>query len=427
MTKISQTQLKKIGKIPDSWSVVPLQDLVDESQLGTGDRGCDQEDSIPLLKMGNIQWGGLELNHVEQIGADKIPKHMLLKNGDLLFNNRNTPQLVGKAAVWHKEFPKATYDNNILRMRLKRDVMADFLCIQMTFGRGRSRLSSLAAGSTSVAAIYWKDVANYAVLLPPMVEQAQIVAILGKWDRAYNLTENVISAKQELRIGLAQRLLTGKKRFPKFVENNGFQKTRYGRIPKDWGYLYIGEIAQHISEKNKYNKDLAVLSCTKHQGLVDSLKYFGKQVYSENIETYKIVKRGQFAYATNHIEEGSIGYQDLYDQAVISPMYTVFEANERVNDRFLFLLFKTELYRHIFESMTSSSVNRRGSLRWNDFSTIRIPLPSIEEQARIVEAFQIVEHDINLMKEKSRLFLEQKKGLRQQLLTGKIRLKVSES
>jgi type I restriction enzyme, S subunit len=52
--------------------------------------------------------------------------------------------------------------------------------------------------------------------------------------------------------------------------------------------------------------------------------------------------------ATNHIEEGSIGYQDLYVEAVISPIYTVFKTTRAVHDGFLFKLLKTEWYRHIF-------------------------------------------------------------------------------
>ena len=123
-----------------------------------------------------------------------------------------------------------------------------------------------------------------------------------------------------------------------------------------------------------------MLSCTKHFGLVDSLTYFGRQMYSDDTSTYKMVKRGQFAYATNHIEEGSIGYQNLHDVALISPMYTVFETDSQVDDNFLYRVLKTEKYRRIFETSTNGTVNRRGSLRWKEFSQIRVPLPSLPEQ-----------------------------------------------
>jgi len=224
---------------------------------------------------------------------------------------------------------------------------------------------------------------------------------------------------------MLQHLLSGERRFPKFVQSQERIEVRWGSYPVDWDYLRIDDIATQVSCKNMGGAELPVLSCTKHHGLVDSLKYFGKQVFSKDLSTYKVVKRNQFAYATNHIEEGSIGYQDIYDEAVISPMYTVFETVDQINDRFLFLLLKTELYRHIFEANTSASVDRRGSLRWKEFSKINVPIPSIDEQQAIVEVFEFCDQELKLLGQQLDAFREQKKGLMQQLLTGKVRINVS--
>ena len=152
------------------------------------------------------------------------------------------------------------------------------------------------------------------------------------------------------------------------------------------------------------------------------MEYFGRQIYSDDTSTYKIVKRGQFAYATNHIEEGSIGYQDLYNEALISPMYTVFETNKQVDDAFLYRVLKTELYRHIFEVNTSASVNRRGSLRWSGFSKIHVPLPSLDEQQAIAAVLQTADEEIGLLERKLAALRQQKQGLMQRLLTGEVRV-----
>ena len=197
----------------------------------------------------------------------------------------------------------------------------------------------------------------------------------------------------------------------------------WGGIPEDWKYPRIGDVALGVSLKNPEGRNLPVLSCTKHQGLVDSLSYFGKRVFSQNLSNYRLVKRGQFAYATNHIEEGSIGYQDLYDEALVSPIYTVFETSDEIEDRFLFLVLKTELYRHIFEVNTSSSVDRRGSLRWSEFAKIHVPLPSLEEQRKIVALFDLLDEEIALLRRSLDLLKKQKTALMQQLLTGRLRVK----
>jgi len=262
---------------------------------------------------------------------------------------------------------------------------------------------------------------SFEIELPELQEQRKIADILLTWDRAIEQGEKMIATKTRIKRGLTQRLLAGRKRFQGFAVDDEAHPAHSGAGPNDWDYLHLGDIAKEVSSKNAHGKKLLVLSCTKHRGLVDSMKYFGKRVFSENTSNYKVVKRGQFAYATNHIEEGSIGYQDLYDEALISPMYTVFETNERVDDSFLYKLLKSERYRHIFEATTSGSIDQRGGLRWSDFARIKVALPSLPEQRRIDVVLNACDKEIALLKQQIDALKRQKRGLMQKLLTGRSR------
>ena len=412
---------KSYGKIPDKWSFVPLGSLFNERK----EKSSDQE-KYPLYSFTIENSVTPKTDRYERsflLKDNKKNKFCLVYDADFVLNPMNLR--FGAIGMSRVKFPVlvSAYYNILIPNKEK----IDFLYIENFLKSSRmiDLYDKIAIGSLVEKRRVHLSIFNTTYIpLPPLKEQIYIGSVIEKFNHSVNLTERLIAAKQEFRKGLMQLLLTGKRRFSEFVKSPFYRKTRYEKIPKDWEYPYIGEIAHHVSVKNKGNGALPVLSCTKHQGLVDSLSYFGKQVFSKNLGTYKIVKRGQFAYATNHIEEGSIGYQNLYDKALISPMYTVFETGKRVDDRFLFLIVKTELYRHIFESMTSSSVNRRGSLRWKDFSKIRIPLPSIEEQAVIVKAFETLERETKLLEQMHDFFKKQKKGLMQKLLTGKIRVTV---
>ena len=72
--------------------------------------------------------------------------------------------------------------------------------------------------------------------------------------------------------------------------------------------------------------------------------------------------------------------------------------------------------------MMEGSINRRGGLRWDSFSTIKIDLPSLEEQNVIASVLVKADEEIELAKEKLSNLQAQKRGLMQQLLTGKKRV-----
>jgi len=254
-----------------------------------------------------------------------------------------------------------------------------------------------------------EEILDCPIQVPPLPEQTAIADLLSTWDKAIQTTNTLIEQKQNRKKWLMQMLLTGKKRL------KGFEKEK-------WVTQKISAIAKEISIRNKEDKDLVVLSCTKYDGLVPSLEYFGRKIYSDDLTTYKIVPISHFAYATNHIEEGSIGYQTKLDLSLISPMYTVFKTDGSVDDIYLYRVLKSQLYIHEYKKRMEGSIDRRGGLRWEEFSKIKVPVPSIKEQNAISTFFVVVDKEIELLKSKLEQLKEQKKGLMQILLTGKKRL-----
>jgi len=357
--------------------------------------------------------------------AGEFPSGYLLKKDDLVIAmTEQADGLLGSAAL----IPENNKYLHNQRLGLVKVIEKERMSIKFLYCLYNSRyirkqISEQSAG-TKVKHTSPDKLIGVTALIPPIFEQQKIAQILFTWDKAIKKLEALIAAKQKRKKALMQQLLTGKKRFAEFVKSDGMQKTKFGTIPSDWQFLHIAEVAKQLSVKNNAGHNLPVLSCTKHYGLVDSLTYFGRQIFSEDTSTYKVAPRNTFAYATNHIEEGSIGYQNLYDEALISPMYTVFQTKKNINDEFLYRVLKTELYRHIFEANTSASVDRRGSLRWNQFAAIKIPVPSIPEQQKIASCFAVTDKEIEMLKNHLIALKEQKKGLMQKLLTGKLRVKL---
>ncbi|MBD8514283.1 restriction endonuclease subunit S [Photobacterium sp. CAU 1568] len=268
---------------------------------------------------------------------------------------------------------------------------------------------------------------EYPVNIPPLPEQKKIAQILSTWDKAIATTEQLLANSQQQKKALMQQLLTGKKRLGMPDNSYDFKKTRYGIIPKDWEYPAIKDVCTQVTEKNTESADYPVLSCSKYDGFVDSLKYFKKKVYSDDTSGYRLIHRGCFGFPSNHIEEGSIGLQNLYDTGIVSPIYVIFRAKpKKVENTYLYAVLKTDHYRQIFGAATNASVDRRGSLRWKEFSLIHVPLPPLEEQQRIAVVLSTADQEISALQQKLEALKQEKKALMQQLLTGKRRVKVDD-
>ena len=277
------------------------------------------------------------------------------------------------------------------------------------------------AGQKRVPVDFIKD---FIIPVPPINEQKHIAHLLEGWDEAIAKTAALIAEKEKRIKWLKQQMLFGALRTENFAKDADYTQHKWFSIPSDWQYIKIGSIAEEVAIKNSHLQNCPVLSCTVHYGLVNSLEFFGKRVFSKDVSNYKVVPEGHFAYATNHIEEGSIGYQSLYEQGLVSPMYTVFKCDPvQVDDGYLYKLLKTEIYRHLFEVNTRASVNRRGGLRWNEFSKIYIPLPPLSEQRYISHIINELDEEIRLLNRKLEALKRQKRGLMQKLLTGQWRVK----
>jgi len=169
-------------------------------------------------------------------------------------------------------------------------------------------------------------------------------------------------------------------------------------IPAGWRGAVVGDLVEQCGERAGRRSKPVVLSSTKYRGLVPSDEYFqGRAIYSSDLSNYKLVKRHWFAYATNHLAEGSIGIQDRYEVGCVSPIYTVFRCKEGVDPNFLYRVLKSPALLAQYELREQASVNRRGAIRFSDFARIRVRLPeAIIEQQRITEILNAVDDRIRM-------------------------------
>lgn len=379
-----------------------------------------------LLTPGNFREGGgyrwLEGKQKHYDGP--VPAEFVLSAGDMLVAmTEQAPGLLGSTLFVPDG---ATYLHNqrlgLVRVKEAAALSPEFLHYFLSLPEVRRHISSEAAGTkvkhTSPDRLY-----SISLRLPPLPEQLKIAEILRTWDEAIEKLQAFRAAKERRLAAMVMTVGFGARQFPEFRRTDDKTDHRWFSLPANWTCLPIGKIAGEISERNASCEQAEVLSCTKHSGFVRSLDYFKKQVFSGDLGGYKRIWRGDFGFPSNHVEEGSIGLQNLADVGLVSPIYTVFRFDpKRVNADYAFALLKTGLYRHIYQVNTSASVDRRGSLRWSEFRRIPFPVPPLEEQEAIAELFRGLRQDLDGTQREIDALTQQKRGLMQKLLTGKWRV-----
>jgi type I restriction enzyme S subunit len=265
------------------------------------------------------------------------------------------------------------------------------------------------ATGTSVYGVSKNNLSKVRIPLPPLPEQKAIAQVLSTADAAIHTTEKLI-AQKELRIKwLMQQLLSGKKRL------KGFKG--------EWKEVRLKEVTTNFSRRNKDLVDAKVYSVTNKSGFVLQSDHFEGKVAGEDLSNYKIIKKYEFAYNPARVNVGSLAYFEE-EIGVISSLYVCFKTTKDVLDYFLLQFLQIDHTKHRIEALGEGGV--RVYLWYDLFSKIKIRIPSIEEQTAIAQVLQAADKEISLLKTKAKKLREQKKGLMQKLLTGRVRLKLND-
>ena len=231
------------------------------------------------------------------------------------------------------------------------------------------------------------------ILLPPLNEQKKIADILSLWDKAIQQTKDLIAYKETQKKGLMQNLLTGKKRLHGFNEK--------------WKTIKLGEVAE-ITTGNKNNEDKI------ENGLYP---FFVRSKNIEKINTYSF--DGEAILVPG---DGNIGdiYHYINDKFDFHQRVYKISNFKLIYGKFLYYNMQVFFKKRAISQTSKATVN---SLRMDTFTQYKIFIPvNIDEQKAIADILSKADEEINLLNKQLDLYTEQKKGLMQNLLTGKVRV-----
>lgn len=167
-----------------SWPSIPLGELLIDAQPGFAS-GKSDPDGVLQVRMNNVKSdGSWDWSKKRRVPAtDNQLKRYTLIDGDILFNATNSPEQVGKSALFKNNGEAVTFSNHFLRLRVeKKKVDATYIARYLTYLNGRAIFQSMVDAWVNQATVQRDSFMAISVPVPPLHEQKRIAAILDKAD-----------------------------------------------------------------------------------------------------------------------------------------------------------------------------------------------------------------------------------------------------
>jgi len=415
-----------VGKIPKEWEVKKVMDLF---TVETGTTPSTKKDEY--WKEGDILWlTPSDLRKLkDRINIDNSSRKItefglndtnlsLLPKGSIILSTRAP---VGYVALLSKQ---ATFNQGCKGMvpRTPKNISSEFFTYY--FLSKEEKLENLSGGST-FKELRKSILENFKIPYPPLPEQKKIADILGTVDETIQKVDEAIGKTERLKKGLMQNLLT------KGIGHKEFKNTDIGRIPKEWEVvkvidLFKVETGTTPSTKKKEYWDGGLINWFTPT----DLSKLEEDIYIEGSER-KITEEAIKEVSITKLQKGSLILSTRAPVGYIAILKESATFNQGckglipkdinfTNSEFYCYYLQNKKYKLQMES-AGSTFKELSKERIENF---KIPYISILEQKNISEILNKVNKRIELLKMNKQKFERIKKGLMNDLLTGRKRVKV---
>jgi type I restriction enzyme S subunit len=409
-------RMTEIGVIPENWEVIRLgNEKVCQIAMGQSPPSSTYNktgEGLPFLQ-GNAEFG--EIFPSPSIYCSNPVK--IAEKNDVLISVRAP---VGEVNISPS---RVCIGRGLAAIRCKPDKTNDLFLFYYLKHMG-NKLESISAGST-FKAIRKNDLDQLEILLPPLAEQRRIAGILTTVDQAIEKVDEAIEKTQKLKKGLMQALLTKGIQKGRFKIQD-FKDTEIGRIPKEWEIRKLGDVitlcqyglSMQMNQEGQY-PIVKMDDVVNGYVVPDRVKYI--DLNKRTFQNFKLEKGDILFNRTNSYElVGRTGIFLLDGDYVFASYLIRLRPNyEIVNPFYLttYLIFSGEKLRQL-----ATRAVHQANINATTLRKVIIPIPPLKEQQKIAEILSTVDERLESLRNRREKLKRIKKGLMEDLLTGKVRV-----
>ncbi len=384
MTKKSDAPAIRFKGFSDAWEQRKLGELISEYKE-TVDSSC----TLPVLTSSKTEGVILQEEHFGRKQQHDITGYNVLPRSYCTYRNRsdgvdftfnvNECCDMGIISKFYPIFCGNNNDTYFLSLVLNNsDEVVHEIAYTCT-GTGQKVLSFL-------------DLQKMSIRVPRQEEQKKTSAFFKQLDNLITLHQR----KYEKLTNVKKSML--EKMFPQ--NGSSFPEIRFKGFTDAWEQRKFSDITFPAGEKNKDNLPLESYSITNEHGFVPQDEKFenGGTMREADKRMYYIVSPNSFAYNPARINVGSIGYQNIGKNVIVSSLYEVFKTSEDVDDRLLWHWFKSPDFQKLIMQLQEGGV--RLYFYYDKLCMGEVSLPLLEEQRKIGKLFDTLDNLITLHQRK---------------------------
>lgn len=412
----------KITTIPKGWKKYILKDSV---QFLRGS-GLSKDQVVEGGKYKCVLYGELYTKYKETIKEVQSRTNSVegtkSRNGDVVLPSSTTTKGIDLANAVAINEDNVLLGGDIIIIRDENKIYNNYYFAHYLTHKRKKDIERLTQGTTIIH-LYSSGLKNLEIILPPVQEQNKIAEILSKVDEDIEKTDKIIQKTEKLKKGLMQELLT------KGIGHKKFKKTEFGKNPEEWKIAKISEISHVTSSKRVmmseyvesgifFYRSKEIIQKSKNIRIIEPL-YISCEKYNDFKSRFGAPKKGDILITA----VGTLGIAYL----VRDEKFYFKDGNllwlrsiRNVDHNFLLQYFRSKIFKNFLDKVTIGSSQK--ALTIEKLSNVKILLPTKSEQKQIAEILSLVDEKIEVNKQIKNKLTQLKKGLMNDLLSGRVRV-----
>jgi type I restriction enzyme S subunit len=416
-------------EFPKDWDVRRLNEIA-IIRSGFSERKRDENSKVIHLRPDNIdnETDRIVFHRIVYIPeSPKIERYLLRHLDIVLVNTNGSINHIGKLGIIDMPLnQKITFSNHLTTIRIvSKDVEPYYIYYLLSWYHLNGSFKKVVKNQAGKWNLNLDTIRNLLIPIPPPEEQKKIVKILNTVDSIIIDTTNLIEKLKILKEKTLNLLITGK------IWHKEFEDIEIGKIPKNWEIKRLGGIAEQmyyglsvsgVDTPTQY-KLITTTSINKETFKLDEENIpfcnliTNKDRKSKELTKY-FVKKGDILISRSGTTGITILIDKDYNNMLFGSYLIKIRLNSIIDPKFFWYFAQSPFYWKQISSRGATIKNINLEILRN----LRVPIPPLEEQKKIVEILSTIDNKI----ETETKYLDYMKKLKEKLLaalmTGKIRV-----